>query len=76
MNNGILLWEFALALEAVIILNQQRAAGVSHPQSKKMLVWFMMNKSEEKVKGRKKNWRAGEMLVISLRDQWLFVFAN
>lgn len=50
MNNGILLWEFALALEAVIILNQQRAAGVSHPQSEKMLVWFMMNKSEEKEK--------------------------
>ncbi len=38
MNNGVLLWEFVLALEAVIILNQQRAAGDSHPAAKKMLV--------------------------------------
>lgn len=37
MNNGVLLWEFGLALEAVIILNQQRAAGGSHPAAKKML---------------------------------------
>lgn len=38
MNNGVLPWEFfALALEAAIILNQQRAAGDSRAAAKKML---------------------------------------
>lgn len=35
MNNVVLLWEFALSLEALITLNQQRAAGDFHQPAKR-----------------------------------------